>query len=325
MNIHYEVNLEIITKQFFGKVIKINVKGILIKIKKILYIFSLHHNLPINKIMLRHKNNLHLNIPHDLELKNNILINSNWSEVLIIKKELNIKTNIKIQNKIPILNTLVNCNNNKIEIIDYEYINYIPFSNASNIIRFQSNIEQIDFCYLPYIVCKNSFKNIPLSGTPVLINNKLIGLFSKRDNDKIYIIPIYIFIKNMNKINNNNFYIFKNLDDIVKINNNPIKDNKIYHNKLHMYINIYSYCILEGDDKYFIIKNKYQLFSETKMEKLDFIISNEIDIIKSRTSYKINLRLLTILRYLNLFEILNHILYNIIELHKYNLWIKKNI
>jgi hypothetical protein len=279
----------IIYTPFFNKNnIKLSLKGCFIKWNSNIYILTVHHNLPINNVLLN-DNNL------------DIIINSKWSEVLILDGNNYYKDFIvlnKIQNKLPKINNIINMEKYLLKVIDYEFINFDNYEGPQ----------------IPYIKCELLNPNIDfnilkgLSGIPVFLKNKLIGIFTHFKYITceffVYILPMYIYTKNLKKTNE--IYTF-NDTNINKINNYKVKTSSnmkiIYHNILNIYVPLTTYFLLELDINNTLINikdNNYVLIkSFNKNEKLKLQITNEPNLIIDNNEYKINLRLLSLMRQMN--------------------------
>jgi hypothetical protein len=191
------------------------------------YIISVHHGLPIINSLL-----------DDIELE--ILHNPIWNELIIFNNSKIIKkTNYK--NKLPKIGDILYINDIVITVCDYIFINLngLPTNPRNIYIKAHSNDE--------------IFKS--MSGLPIInSNNDIVGILCKTDNDNnVYILPIYYLIKVLEKKNNNSIYDINtddiNQDEIIKINTNIVKNNKIYHLKLKNYIYTDTYYLLEGDSE----------------------------------------------------------------------------
>jgi hypothetical protein len=288
--------IKIKTQIFLNKCLEQNLNSFVLNYQKTNYIISVHHNLPIESVY------------NAFGQKLNIKVNSCWSEVLIIDTNDIVLTdmiiNYKIQNKIPKEGQKITINTCKGRfqsiVIDHDII---PFDN------FSGNL------MIPYIRSKlnESIDDLSgLSGSPVFIDDKLIGIFSKFDTiDSIaYIIPIYFVIKNIIKKDNTHIYGLTTEFKINKINSYNIKDNLIYHPTLKIKIPIDTFLMIECDaKKTFYINSSYTMIS--KPIKLN--ISNESYIVNKQLEYKINSRLLNLLKNFNVNEqsiicLLNHIM-----------------
>jgi len=281
--------------------IKIKTSGFVLRYKNKNYIVTLHQNLPIIDIELLNNNIIQVT-KFD---KSNILINSCWSNILIMlsKNIHNFNIYSKYQNKLPSENdTLIIYDNmRKINIL-FLTITFISFNKLLDILT-------------PYIIASFDEDLVKYIGYPVFVSDRIIGILSEIDNQekKAYIIPIYIVIKNLLKKNNMNIYtIDVNFDlDNIKINNHLLNKNdiqsqdilnryNIYHKTLGIYIPLNTFFLLEGDISNSInlslnIRNNYNKILITFIEKkLD--ISNEEDIINDKGKYKINSRLIYLLK-----------------------------
>lgn len=282
------INLNLITQEFESKQLKVNVKGFILNYENKNYIITLHHNLPIHCV----------NIVDNESMMLSIKINSGWNECLILDY-LDHINNCKINNMI--YKTLPKKNDMLYLICDKRYvmntigISFIPFDNSPNGMM------------IPYIVASmENFENVAgLSGSPVYINNAktpIVGVFSKFDASKniAYILPIYIITKCLEKIDNNNIYTC-DLKHIKKINTyNVNKKSEIYHPTLKIYIPLTTYFLLEGDinSQHIISYNDNNTITtiETKLSQANLLLSNECDIILNDIYYKVNIRMLVLLK-----------------------------
>jgi hypothetical protein len=281
---HITINLSTIPT--LGKQLDIKLNSFILSYKSKKFIVSLHHNIPINNITDEEGNIL------------DIHINSLWSEILILKSDTINCTDYKvfneIQNKLPkngdIMTVLADTRYNMVT----KNITMIPFDNLS------SNFS------LPYITAEftESVAQIAgLSGSPVIINNKVVGIFSKYNivTKTVYIVPIYIVIKNLDKTNNNSIFYCNTLN-VKKINTFNVKNQEIYHPTFKININVNSYFLIEGDD------NLYVNITDTTNDEIkqqilpyqDLIADNNNEIIKDSNSYKITSRFLTLINRFNI-------------------------
>jgi hypothetical protein len=311
------LSLNLITQSFITDKLELTSTGFILRYDNQNYIITVHHFLPINKI---HNNN------DELE----IIFNSTWNELLICNcNNIDLSKYIiynKIKNKIPKMGDILSFIPNKkdilsdeslLEKIELRFIGYdfLPFDNINSDIL------------IPYIkaLCTNNAYNFAgLSGSPIFINNTIIGIFSKYNIKEsiLYIIPIYIFIKTINKIDQNNIYTMAS-DKIKKINSYNVKNNKIYHPTLKINVPINTFFLIEGDINYVPIISYNNVFSSPdntrKYKSTDQLvvkylqISNEINIVTRNLDYKITSRLLSLLNKLipnkniirNLFQDIN--------------------
>jgi hypothetical protein len=275
------MNIIINIQEFLNKYLKLNLISFVLNYYKKNYLISVHHHLPINSVY-----NL-------FDQKLNIKVNSCWSEVLILETD-NIdisllSINYTFQNRIPKPKQVLIIKSDVLKyetvMIDYEFI---PFDNINQNLT------------LPYI--RSSLKtddNLSgLSGSPVYCDHKLIGVFSKFDIKEYiaYIIPIYIVIKNLKKKDNTNIYELPL--KINKINSYNIKDDMVYHPNLKILVPINTFLILEGDSqKMFTVRHDITNVMINCMTKpKELYISNEDFIVKNNFDYKINSRLLVLLK-----------------------------
>jgi len=280
--------LKIKTQLFLNKTIEQKLNSFILNYNKQNYIISLHHNLPVDSV-------------HTLidNMKLDIYINSCWSEVLIMNiGKVNIKDfviNYNIFNRIPkpddILFIKTNDQRYKTTVIGYEFI---PYDNISENLT------------IPYIKTKinESIENISgLSGSPVFIDNKIVGVLSKFNIKEsiLYIIPIYIIIKNLSKKDNTNIYGFEKSIKVTRINHYNINNDLFYHSTLKININIDTYLLLEGDSdhQFTIQEDKTDIKSDIITTPIKLNISNEPFIQNKERKYKITIRLLVLLKKMN--------------------------
>ena len=293
--------IKIKTQSFLNRFLEQKLNSFVLNYKKINYLISVHHHLPIETIT------------DNYEQKLNIKVNSCWSEVLVMEtNNINLtKYSIysKVQNKLPKpgQTMFIKSNDQRHEttMINYEFI---PFDNINN-----------DWA-IPYIRARLDQKIddlLGLSGTPVFIDNTIIGVFSKFDvrESIAYIIPIYIIIKNLIKKDNTNIYGLPIDLKINKINSYNINDNLIYHPTLKIKIPVNTYLILEGD-----VNTKFSVrFDMTNImvshmitKPIKLTISNEHYIVNKNLEYKLNPRLLNLIKNFNvnkqiIISLFNHI------------------
>jgi hypothetical protein len=305
------LTLKILSQKFNGQNIKNTTYGFVLNYNGKNYIITIHHFLPIYKIF-------------DFETNNelNIEINSSWNEGLILDTE-NVdlskyKIFSKIHNSVPKLKSnlsmMINNDCIRLEIIGYDLI---PFDNI-----------QMD---VPILIIKakilSDFKNFAgYSGSPVFYENKIVGIYTKlkTDTNVAFIIPIYIIIKNLEKEDNSNIYTVnvKNIRKICTWNVN--KDNHIYHPTLKFNIPVNTYFLVEGDINFKTIihygKKKIDLI-QSELKKDLALDSNSNLIIRNDSEYKLNIRLLSLLKYSTIDpKVLKNIIINL-SMKKEN-WLK---
>jgi hypothetical protein len=273
------VPVKLITQTVDRKKLKLSLNGFILNHENTNHLITVHHNLPINTIY---------NDDNPIE----IIRNSGWCEILIAStKTLNLKEykiNRIVKNTILKNNELITLKSNKnydMRVIDYDFI---PFDNISDNYL-------IPYIKAEFISCVDKVQG--LSGSPIFFNNKLVGIFSKYNIQKhfAYIIPIYLVIKNLEKIDFTNIYCSPTTD-INKINSYKVKNNMIFHPSLRINIPISTYFILEGD-----INSKFVIRTNNNTKEYNTLpsILIDTDIINNNDEYKINFRLLTLINKLN--------------------------
>lgn len=288
------VQVKLETQSIDKKKLQLSLNGFIINHTSKNYLITIHHNLPINTIY-------HNNEPIE------IIRNSGWSEILISSTEtLNLKEymiNRQIKNTIPKNNDLITLKSNQeydLRVVGY---NFLPFDNIHTEFT-------IPYITAEFLRCIDNPQG--LSGSPVYQNNKLVGIFSKYSNQHIaYIIPIYLVIKNLEKIDFVNIYCAPTAD-INKINSYNVKDNMIFHPSLRINIPLSSFFILEGD-----INTRFNIQTINGLRPYDTLpsINIDVDIINKENEYKITFRLLTLI---NKFNVSKHIIKQLLEELKNN-------
>ncbi len=297
------MTLKIITQPLNSRMIENLVTGFILNHENSNYIISVHHFLPINAVL-----------EYESETPLNIKINSSWSEALILETNnmdfSKYKIFSKVHNNIPKpdcpLFIKVAGKRLELQITGYEML---PFDNI------QSDIT------IPIIKTRSltPINNLAgLSGSPVFIKNKIVGVFSKirPDDNTLYIIPIYIFIKNLEK-NNNSRVFTTDIKNIKKIGSWVVnKDYEIYHPTMKFNIPINSYFLIEGD-----INFKTIIYYDDDKPRVDLIpaivkknLASDCDnnlLVRNNSEYKITTRLLS---YLKTFEFDDETLYKLVML-----------
>jgi hypothetical protein len=269
-----------------GKQLDIKLNSFILSYKSKKFIVSLHHNIPINNVTDEQGNVM------------DIHINSLWSEILILKSDtvncIDYKVFNEIQNKLPkggdIITLLADARYNMVVKDNI----MIPFDNLST-----------DFT-LPYITAEFTEPIAQIagfSGSPVIINNKVVGIFSKYNimTKTAYILPIYIAIKNLDKTNNNSIFYCNTLN-VKKINTFNVKNQEIYHPTFKININVNSYFLIEGDDNLYVnVTDNTNTETKTLIIPYENLIAdNSNEIIKDDSSYKITSRFLTLINRFNI-------------------------
>ena len=255
------------------------------------YIISSHCYLPISNIKI---DNINIS-------KENILVNSNWNDLLIIKDEYQVKSTFdKIRKKI--------LPNGTIFLIGQTYECYLH------------DVEYLNFAMLPnypklmYYKIKGDISNI-IIGDPILyINNgnlELVGLVSYIYEDYVLGLPSYYIHKTILRQDNN--LLVPDIDDlqsITKINNYNIVNNLIWNKHIKFNIPIDVNFLLETDkENLYEINNELVCVNYIKYENRNIII-NENYIMFDGPNYKLTSRLFHLLKEISVDhpkEILNKI------------------
>jgi hypothetical protein len=293
--------IKIKTQSFLNKFLEQKLNSFILNYKKINYMISVHHHLPIETVTT----------DYDQEL--NIKINSCWSEVLVMDTEnldlAKYPIHSKIQNKLPKSGQtmFIKTHDQRYEIIMVDHV-FIPFDNINN----EWNIP-----YIRATIDQKIDDLSGLSGIPVFVNDTIIGVFSKFDvrESIVYIIPIYVIIKNLMKKDNTNIYGLPVDLKINKINSYNINDGLIYHPSLKINIPVNTFFMLEGD-----VKTKMSvrfdltniMISQMITKPIKLSISNENYIVNKDLEYKLNPRLLNLIKNFNvnkqiIISLFNHI------------------
>ena len=263
-----------------------------------IYTITTHHFLPFKEDEI-------YSIYNKIKIKHNIITRPIWNEILILDYNDSIKHNIIKNYK-------------KIKPLEKEKL-YIGFEKIESIMV---GIKYITLGFIPgnprllyYTVNSETEINLKgYSGSPVFDNNdKLIGIFCKKNRNQYYILPIIYLIKTLEKKDNNNIYwIEQNIKNIKKINNFNIKNNQIYY-KVFNNIPTDIFLLLEGDiDNTLLIKeikdSKDSKDSKEKIEtiqikftnitdKLNFNLSNDINFNNITKNIIVNIAFLELLKH----------------------------
>jgi hypothetical protein len=299
-----------LTRQLTGTVIILSNKK---------YILTVNHGLPIKKIFI-----------NDINMTCNI---SEWAESVIIPLQNEIDTSnymtfSKWQISMPhILNDMYALINNKLVSLTYVKLHFEPLHLFKNNPYMLYIIAKLPEKYTYELVSGNS-------GAPIFIKtptgNKLVGILTQqhKEHNIIYIIPIHIFMKAIDKKDNINIYgidttKISNINNITKIgrykvfNDLIIYGPMIFDAALRCRIPLSTYFLIYGD-----INKKYSITfkknGETLTEIIDAYIINkqlpispEIRIITQNNKYKVTVGLLHLLKLehpkllYKLFEIIN--------------------
>lgn len=276
--------------------------GFLLQHNTNVYILSVHHNLPIETMHAKSSGCIC-----------DVIIDSCWSESLILSSQNIDITQFaifkKIQNRIAPgdtnIFTIIDNERSELNIIGCDFQPFDGFNQSPE---------------TPYIIGQLKVPKETIagnSGAPVFIRDGtddiLIGVISKyqNSNNNIYIIPIYVFIKNLEKKDNANVYGIE-LNNINKIGSYHVTDDLehgkiIYHPTLKINVPITTYFLLEGDiDTVFSVN--YDVFLKGKNKNVinnvttisinnNLIVSHEQELLlKESGKFKVNLRLLSLLK-----------------------------
>lgn len=307
-----------------------NLSGFLFQHKDQLYIMSVHHYLPIDFIT-----------GTDTGLVHDLAINSCWSEALILNAPKEYKQQYlcfkKTHNKLNLdlipLFSIINGERCEFNFIGIEFRNFDEMSNSPEI---------------PYILLdpKTNHNFAGNSGSPVFTMKDsetiLVGVFSKFnvDSNIIYVIPIYIYIRNLKKKDNTNIYgINMDLDAVTKINTHNIRKShflstpSILFPPLNINIPVSTYFLFEGDtDAEFTITLKIKK-KVSIIENVNTIIINDNLIVSHEDSllfndsegHKLNIRLMSLIKRIMSHTIREKIYYKIESHHTVrknnNIWL----
>ena len=330
------INLSLKCLPFMSTNHRESLTGFLLHHNSTTYLLSVHHHLPIETVYEK-----------QTESACNILVNSCWSEALIMDSH-NIDTSQftvfkKIQNSIKSFNeaeifALIDGERNLINMVGtiYEPFDYLNSSPD-----------------IPYLVGKLNIPNASLagnSGAPIFIREGnediLIGVISKYDtiNESVHIIPIYVFIRSLDKRNNSTIYGI-DCTNATKIGAYNITEDvelkkTIYHPTLKVNIPLSTYFLLEGDDNATFIIN-YNLYRNGKNLNIinnvntisinhNLIVSHEETLLVSdKSRFKINLRLLSLFKRITHPEMQKKIFMkikaNMISTHSNDFWMDLKI
>lgn len=158
------------------------------------------------------------------------------------------------------------------------------------------------------------------SGLPIFDKKKkLIGVFSKLENEKYgYIIPYYYIKRTICKDKSNNGIYFPQSilgKKVVKIDNNKVTCNKIYNKSLKTYLPISCHLLLEGENKKnirIILKNNISIQDKYCDINSLYPINNSYQIIYENNHVLITTALILLLKKIGLcckaFEIVSNII-----------------
>jgi hypothetical protein len=286
----YTLDLEAKIQNLFDMELFSNFKGFIFNNNLI----TVHHWDPIVEVS-NNKKNL------------DIVINCMWNELLILSTSgLDLSRYINIENvKLSIpkkRDTLILRYENEdiyfhMEDVDYFSINKMPGYSSNMYIKAR---KQTMSSYVSY------------SGCPVFsLEEELLGILCKQDDNYVYILPSYYIVKTLTKNNNSHIYSINYDSEIIKVNSNIVKkDETIKFKTLNYPIKVQSYLILEGDE-FETVKINDDDVRYTSINHL-FPLTNERKLLKVGQMYKVNATLLNLIKKLHpdVGELFNFILRN---------------
>ena len=230
----------------------IQVKGVLIKYKKKIYLTLPHAGLDVNIIIFNDKEYTDFKYSHWSE---NIIIEINEKDILehqYIFKKFGLKC-IDVNKKI------------KINDIEYKYIknDYFPVNMMVN----NPNIM--------YYVVKSKETYEPETGMPLYYNNILYGIYSKYNNEKnvCYITPSLFIEKSINNVKNN-LYVCNNIDNIKNIDRYKVYGDMIYCPRFQYNIKLETYLLYLSNSENRIIYNNSHMCNISFSKTLKKYINN---------------------------------------------------
>jgi hypothetical protein len=230
----------------------IQVKGVLIKYKKKIYLTLPHAGLDVNIIIFNNKEYTKFKYSHWSE---NIIVEIDEKDVLehqYIFKKFGLKC-IDVNKKI------------KINDIDYKYIknDYFPVDMMVN----NPN--------LMYYVVKSKETFEPETGMPLYYNNILYGIYSKYNNEKkfCYVIPSLFIEKSINNVKNN-LYVCNNIDNIKSIDRYKVYGDMIYCPQFQYNIKLDTYLLYLSNSENRITYNNSHICHISFSKKLKKDINN---------------------------------------------------
>ena len=205
----------------------VSLNGIIIFYNKSQYIVTLHQGLPVKEIIFSINNKKYIVTNFTICGWNDLIFFPfNESTDLFVfkhfvKKQINVTTSYNVESYHTSCKYLMN---------EFIPINMIPGNPTNMYYKMSCN------------------KEIYESGVPITINNKLIGIIAKTENDILYVIPtIYITNSIIKKDNRSIYTIPCNMRDIVKFGYYKIKNNNIYYNKMNALVPLDCIVAIEGD------------------------------------------------------------------------------
>ena len=217
----------------------------------------------------------------------NVLVNSNWNDLIIIKDEYQVKNTFdKIRKTILPNGTRFFIGKAEICYLqDVEYINYAMLPNYPKLMyyKIQGNISNLK------------------PGDPILINNngtlELVGIISYIYDDFVLGLPSYYIYKTISRERNDIFIPdIENIKTITKIDNYNVVNNFVWNKYIKYNVPIDVNFLLESDiKKLYEIENEITEVSYVKYNN-DNIVTNISYIMFDGPDFKLTTRLFHLLR-----------------------------
>lgn len=257
--------------------------GFIFSIKYKKYIISVHHDMPI-----KYKN---IKVTFDsFSFYTHVIHRPIWNELVVLDFP------DTIDYDCPIYCKGMKLSLNKNDKLHASYISKIKYRELTQIPYYGF---PWDYSSLYYKILFKDDCDKNKSGTPIYDDKKrLVGIFSKREDNIGYIIPSIYLQKTFERTDNDNIYIIED-KNITKVNNYFVnKERKIYYPSLRDYIDLICYFLLEGD------KNKKEIvITDKEMKIVDYKIFTNIlkpnfstKIYINDDSIKVNFSLINLLK-----------------------------
>ena len=241
------------------------------------YLVTVHQGLPIKTI--------YATLDKKYEFTDFIICA--WNDIILIPIEKDIYKTFKlfvfkhfVKKQIDI-SFKYNVDHDKPHIVKYVKNEFLPI-----------NMIPMNPMNIYYIMKFNkSFNREGNAGKPVYLNNKLIGIIGKVEDNFLYVIPSIYILRSIEKNDNMCIYTIDNINinDIVKfdkynVNNTKDLSHTIYFKKMNTLIPLDCYITLEGD-----VDTKYNMVTKQNGDRSKTIISTfipyENEMIQNNISY----------------------------------------
>jgi hypothetical protein len=237
MSIDYSVYVDLLNTKLTP--FEITVKGIIVEINKKKYLICPHKNLDIEYIKFNDKiyNNFKYGYwTNIIAISIDNILPHQYVFKQFVKKHIDDSVNYYIYE-----NDDMKCN-----YMGDEYTPLYMLPNYPTNMYYKFHINNDDL----------------LTGTPIFTKKKyckniLVGITIYNEDNTYQVLP-YIYIYQLINKDDNNLILPKKYNDLIKINKNIVKKNKIYCHSLKSYINIDSYLVLyykKNDYCYYSTKN----------------------------------------------------------------------